>query len=968
MIHPLRFRPLAALLGLAIGTPCALLPAQSVPPPTDPDEDATIELSPFVITEDSTAGYVSENSLAGSRLNTNLRDTPAVVDVFTAEFLQDIAADTLEDALAYANNSQIDYGDSERVINGLSQVDTSSVIRFRTRGVPVSAGRNYFETGVQQDLFSIERIDESRGPNSILFGIGSAGGLVNSSTKRPRLNAGSASFAPTIKVGDDGLYRATFDVNVPVVPKRAGLRLNLLDHDQESWRDYVYNSKRAGQASVMVKPFEKSTVNFEYESGVNRGTISRNWTARDRVSMWLANDSPLTAATTAAAPTTAQAAQGLSRLTNATRTVYVDNQGYVYNALNEWASTGLNQGGNGTFFNDPALMPYESNIAGPGGRTHRAYNVYDGSWQQQITRDLFVEVAGYHEDGDIENYDIGFSDVFLQADPNRYFRNPSQIHALDGYTLPTEGSNTVNPNAGQAYIEGSWQRRQRFVDRDALRASLAWNVKAGWFGDHQLAAMAQRSWDHTQSNTAREAWLGAPFASGPTGTSNLLWRRHYVTWGDSGSFMASDWADLPTVTYVHPTKGTLTSAWVPTGAGVDTKQTIDSLQFAAQSYFWKRRIATTLGYRMDDLTQSRVEGTTDKTGVWANSNGVPVLDYDNVSTFTFSGNTRTAGAVFHATHWLSFFANGSENLGLPNFSQKLGVASALPPPPEGSGRDYGVTLTLLDGKAFARIARFEVTDENRADAMGVNNFFTPNYNELMASLTGLYTPAQLAAYSELAPTSDANADLINYEAEGYEARINANITNNLRLVANVSITESSKNSAYPYTRRMLEQLGQFISDVQAANPGTDLDALVGAQYRTLVTEMESRSIDFEQDFGNRKYKGSLFANYRFSDGVLKGLGASFGARYQGRIAAGTDTATGTKYWGNSYVQYDAALSYRTKLRLLGDAAQELNLQLNVKNLFDNDDLLILRYADGTTVERFTFQDPRQISLTVSMKF
>ena len=49
-----------------------------------------IELSPFTVNTTSDVGYRAENTLAGSRLNTKLRDTPASISVFTKEFLDDL--------------------------------------------------------------------------------------------------------------------------------------------------------------------------------------------------------------------------------------------------------------------------------------------------------------------------------------------------------------------------------------------------------------------------------------------------------------------------------------------------------------------------------------------------------------------------------------------------------------------------------------------------------------------------------------------------------------------------------------------------------------------------------------------------------------------------------------------------------------------------------------------------------------
>ena len=67
--------------------------------------DGTIELSPFVVQSSRDTGYVATDTVAGSRLNTALVDTSAAIDIMTLEFLEDIAATTLEEARRGKNGS-----------------------------------------------------------------------------------------------------------------------------------------------------------------------------------------------------------------------------------------------------------------------------------------------------------------------------------------------------------------------------------------------------------------------------------------------------------------------------------------------------------------------------------------------------------------------------------------------------------------------------------------------------------------------------------------------------------------------------------------------------------------------------------------------------------------------------------------------------------------------------------------------
>jgi len=135
------------LLGLVLplivgGTPLGAQTVATTPAPANAPAASTevIELSPFTVSSSKDVGYRAENTLAGSRLNSSLKDTPGVLDVMTKDFLDDIGATTLEQALAFATNSAEDAGDfdSQGVINTIypgSQIN----VTFRTRGLGVPA-------------------------------------------------------------------------------------------------------------------------------------------------------------------------------------------------------------------------------------------------------------------------------------------------------------------------------------------------------------------------------------------------------------------------------------------------------------------------------------------------------------------------------------------------------------------------------------------------------------------------------------------------------------------------------------------------------------------------------------------------------------------------------------------------------------------------------------------------------------
>jgi outer membrane receptor for monomeric catechols len=119
--------------------------------------EAPVELSPFTVSTSKDTGYLASGTLAGSRLNTSLVDTPASISVMTRDFINDIAATNVGDALAYALNAERDT--SESTGNGHGSGDLPISIRGFGGS---SLGRNYFQWGLESDTYNTERLHPLR--------------------------------------------------------------------------------------------------------------------------------------------------------------------------------------------------------------------------------------------------------------------------------------------------------------------------------------------------------------------------------------------------------------------------------------------------------------------------------------------------------------------------------------------------------------------------------------------------------------------------------------------------------------------------------------------------------------------------------------------------------------------------------------------------------------------------------------
>src|SRR5690606_38448633 len=144
-----------------------------------PAAQPAVELSPFIVNSSRDTGYQATNTLAGTRLDTPVKDIGAAISIYTKEFLEDIGATNESELLIYApgmdaggpggNFSGAEAADSSAGITTNSREDEQPPSRARGLGSPTRT-RNFFNTLIPIDSYNTERISVLRGPNSALVG------------------------------------------------------------------------------------------------------------------------------------------------------------------------------------------------------------------------------------------------------------------------------------------------------------------------------------------------------------------------------------------------------------------------------------------------------------------------------------------------------------------------------------------------------------------------------------------------------------------------------------------------------------------------------------------------------------------------------------------------------------------------------------------------------------------------------
>ncbi|MBN2068382.1 MAG: TonB-dependent receptor [Opitutales bacterium] len=928
---------LPATLCLAVAASIQSAYAQTV------EEDVYI-LSPFTVESSQDIGYLAQNTLAGSRLNTSLKDTGAAISVMTPEFLEDVGATSMKDIILFSSNSVPDYGDAAPNFNANPMIGNQEWM-LRIRGMDASYARNYFESETPSDFYNVSRVDQSRGPNAILFGFGSAGGIVNTTTKQASLDPIDNEVSFTI--GSWDRMRGTVDVNQVVLEDRLAVRVNAMDESSHSWRQYeTYDASRIHLAATL-KVTDKSTLRAEFENGVIRDNVARPWLMIDQTLAW--NE---------AGSQTYDSAQWDSDSVTQTwsnHLVYVENDGtlmdwngmpFSYSSTQNWSHLAMTD-------ENLDMIPIDTNSAGPGAIRKNNYHTYTAAYEAQITDDFSVEVAYNHQWNSFRGYDANAGNLTRYT----YMGDATCLWADASNYLPTWSE---NPYAGMYYLENNWTRRTSWTEVDNLRATAAYDLDLEKLGHHRIAVMAARSWRDSYNVEESEVFLGSPYATEAEFDSNRVFRRYYFTEGDASDIRVPSW-QLDIVNMTDPVTGqTLTSGWVPNQDITNSDQVQDTFMAAIQSYFWSDRIVTTLGYRHDELDYSSLATT-------RNSDGVLELDPNDVNQRDFSANTVSLGAVVHLTDSISAYANHSNSRSLPNTSQRL-IGADVPPMPEGIGYDMGLKFDFFGGKLYATVNYYKTDYENTTEWGNIEASVTTLNNRVLAAFLDDGLISESEYNSRLL---NANAYLQDRKSDGWEFEAIANPNRNWRITANFSINNVVKSNIMSEVVSWADEATAYWVDTAGEDyllSGESWDIL-GDNIGWMMDYInEEVAFNGRQARGEREYGASLYTRYTFTDGFVKGLYIGGGARYQSPNAV-TYSDEDVLIEGRDMLLFDLMFGYDFNLTD-GDDPVKMSLQLNIANLFDEDKYQIYTTSwwNDALVERLGLQEPRKFTFTTKLSF
>lgn len=281
-------------------------PAVKVEPSGAPAKESVLELSPFVVSTQKDQGYFAENTLAGSRLNSNLADLAASITVVTKQQLDDTASLDINDVFRYEAGTEgsgtytpqiTDRGTLKDSVGGYSFGNngdtTTNAQSNRVRGLSApDASINYHPSNnrIPFDSYNIQSVEIARGPNSLLFGLGSPAGIVNQSSAQAVINRNSNSIS--LRTDHLGSQRASFAINRSLIDDKLAIYIAGLYNNQQFERKPSYELTKRQFGAITYRPFSKTVIRAFAENYDNKANRPNFVTPRDMVTPWLTAGRP----------------------------------------------------------------------------------------------------------------------------------------------------------------------------------------------------------------------------------------------------------------------------------------------------------------------------------------------------------------------------------------------------------------------------------------------------------------------------------------------------------------------------------------------------------------------------------------------------------------------------------------------------------------------------------------------------
>lgn len=902
-----------------------------------------VVLTPFEVTETEGSGYVGQDTLSGSRLRTNLKDVAAAISPMTSDFLRDIAATSIEDAIEYGVGTQIDTDDA-RSAGPVADGYNDTVRSIRIRGLPGgSRSINFFGAPGEVDLYMTDRVEVSRGPNSILYGFGSPAGKINVSSKQALLHKNAYSLSN--RIDSWGGERWVADANVVALKRKLAFRAVTLRGREDSWRASGHNDQDRVFLAAKWQIDRKTTVKVEFERARINRFVPRPFFANDMTSIWDASGRPIfnnfNANYVAGRPGTGAAGTPGTpiRDTNANNIVGVQER-----SANDWvvvsdrfasaqnyrqftyseAPTG------GLLANDFARGRSNPKATLEANWVGGSFEIDSGSAfiQRELTRELNLELGFNRHTSRSNTTNLQtWNQYGVTADTNLYLPNGQLRPAGDLYYFDvTPNRRPSSSQVSQGRITLSYEKRVR--DLATLR----------------LAGLGEMASTKSRSDYLQQYWLKGPeltsggaFNPTPENAANLAYQRFYISdlsVLNDPNFRIPGSRDLSGATpYQDPRTGAVSNIYMrefnrQQGNINYVDRNTSGYMGVGQVYLFKDRLVGTFGYRQDHLKSwvgvpfrdPAGEAIAANTGVWTSA------DPRSAQSDVFRGHTRTLGGVWHVTPWVSGFFNSSSSVSTPGTSYvtpadpRQTSSAQLEPSPSGETIDYGLKFTLLKGRVFVTATKFHTISKNEYGFSGFNKNNIVNIWTALGTSTALNAEETAFALRQAEVIGQVQGYTQDSESRGLELEVVGQVLPGWSVSMNYSKNKSERSNIAREYRAYIDHHKEYwlryrnFSLAQNTNQPRPQLAPSAVNWRTpaeiastgdftvntdsvneAVADAEQLFFDNPHVFEGRRFVGdplhniNLRTRYDFQQGALKGLTVGAGVRLRMDRVAGART-------------------------------------------------------------------------------
>ncbi|NYS62578.1 TonB-dependent siderophore receptor [Vreelandella salicampi] len=225
----------------------------------------TLQVTGSRIYEEATGpvqGIAATRSATGTKTDTPIIETPQSISVIGSQEFRNYGAQNVNEALGYTAGVSNAYGGG-----GTDTTHDSMMIRGFSVYNSYRDGSKY-QVNVfdgQQELYGLERLEVLKGPSSILYGVASPGGVINTVSKRP-----TSEPLREVNVQAGSFDRRQISADVSNALDKDGewsYRLTMLRRDSNTFIDHVPDDRTYIAPALKWQPNEDTSLTLlsEYQ-------------------------------------------------------------------------------------------------------------------------------------------------------------------------------------------------------------------------------------------------------------------------------------------------------------------------------------------------------------------------------------------------------------------------------------------------------------------------------------------------------------------------------------------------------------------------------------------------------------------------------------------------------------------------------------------------------------------------------